>query len=103
MSRPFIPTEEEFDLLLEALSTYERDAVTRLFVNQSLKQMKGLDDEEAFVTAFSKGKDKEIEQVCVTEARTINDKVILVYAKILQFRNYVREQTVSGAVEDLIK
>jgi hypothetical protein len=99
--KDFIPTEEEFETLLSALGSYEKEKMTMLVVEQCLKQCEGLNNEEAFLKAFSKNTDKQIEELVKPKTKEIRDTVILLFAKIIKFRDYVRAQRLSGAIEDL--
>lgn len=101
--KPFIPTEEEFDLLLTAIGSYEKEQVTTLVVGQYLKKMEGLTNEEAFLKAFSKADEKTIHEAVAIPVKVINDKVILVSAKVIQFRDFVREQRTTEDIDSLLK
>lgn len=99
--KDFIPTEEEFETLLAALGSYEKEKMTMLVVEQCLKKVEGLTDEQAFMKAFSKNIDKAVEEEVKPKAKEIRDSVILLFAKIIRMRDHFRSQRLAGAIEDL--
>lgn len=101
--KPFIPSEEEFETLLTALGSYEKEQVTTFVVGQYLKKMEGITNEQAFVKAFSKEIDKEVEESALAQTKMIRDKVVLLFAKVIQFRDFVREHQTADAIEQLTK
>jgi hypothetical protein len=101
--KDFIPTEEEFETILTALGSYETEQVTKALATQYLKKMDGLSDAEAFKLAFTPATEKAILDEVVNQSKPIRDKVVLLFAKVIQFRDFVREHQTKDAIEALIK
>lgn len=101
--KEFIPTEEDFELLMVALSSYEKEMVAKFAVDQYLKRMENLNNEQAFLEAFAK-KPTEVDQAeLLSKSKAVRDKVVVIAAKLVQLRDYTREKRLSGAIEDLLK
>lgn len=99
---PFIPNEEEFETILLALESYEKETLTKLVVEKYLAKVGNLTDEQAFTQAFSKTVEKDVTKEVREASSEIRDKIVLLYAKVLQFRNAVRKHRLDGAIEDLL-
>ena len=101
--KDFIPTDEEFEVIFSGLEALQRDKLTRLAVEKFLDRAKNLTDEQAFTQAFSKQIEKEIATETQPEVKAIVESTIVLYAKLVKFRDAVREHRLNGAIEDLLK
>lgn len=101
--KPFVPTEEEFELLLTSLDSYVKEQVTGFIAKQYLKRMEGLSNEQAFIEAFSKKPDGIDQGELQTQTKEMRDKVVLLAAKLVQMRNHFRDSHLNSAIEDLTK
>lgn len=101
--KELIPTDDEFDTLLSALGALEREKLTRLAVDTWLEKAKNLTDAQVFEQAFSKKTEKEVVEATQPKAKEIVENTIVLYAKLVKFRDAVRERQLHGAIEDLLK
>ncbi len=103
--KDFIPSEEDFEVLLSALATYERDLITRYTVEEAMKPLKGIDltNDEAFTQAFSKASLVGDTEKLMARSKAVRDKVIVIGAKLVQLRDHIKQHQLNGAISDLLK
>lgn len=103
-----IPTEEDIDLLIAALASHEKYAVSELLLDAISRNMGGLNgldeltDEEAFIKAFSKKDEKELAAQLKAEATRLRDRTLVLSAKLINFRDAVRQYQVTGEIDRLL-
>lgn len=103
--KDFIPTEEDFETLLSSLSSHERFLATEIIIQEALSRV-DLNDVEAFSHAFSApppGMKPKDEKRILAETQVIRDKLILIRAKLIEFRNHIRVHTTDVEIADLLK
>lgn len=122
--RDLLPSEEEFELLLQALTFYEPKALALIGDEEVLKAAKRLsekaekksENEEAFDKAFGTKssldanitfindliKETDLEAVGA-KAKKAKDDMTLLSAKLIRFRDYCRTVTTEEAIRDLLK
>ena len=102
---PLIPTEEDFTTLDEALSAWEREMVLLLAAGAMMEKFKGIDmtNDEAFTAAFSKPDAHTTQQKTASQTKLIKEKVVLLKAKLIQFRDLVLKNQLTGEISDLMK
>lgn len=99
--RDFIPTEEEFDSILASLAVYERQLEAEALVNSAMKNIPiNADDSQAFESAFaSKLNYEKVRKDCAPK----RDALVLISAKIIMLRDFMRKVAFDKALDELIK
>lgn len=100
--KDYIPTEEDIELLIAALASHEKNLVNELVVDALLKNMGDLTNEEAFMQAFSHTDEKELADKLKGEATKIRDRMVILGAKLINFRDAIRQQQVTGEIDHLL-
>lgn len=96
-------SEEDFETILTALSHYEKDMLTLLVVEHSLKKCEDLTDEQAFVKAFSKDFAKDTEEEIKPKAKEIREAMRLLSAKVVGLMHEVRHKRLANALTELLR
>ena len=122
MASDLVPTEEEFDTLIASLGHYKirlgqliaNEEVVRATQRLSEKVVEPTDNEKAFdesfrpadggANAFIKDLAKEIDQrAIVNRCKEEDDKLTLLTAKVIRFRDECRRLGTDRAISDLLK
>jgi hypothetical protein len=103
--KDFIPNEEDFETLLASLSSHEKALATEALVKEALSRV-DLDDVGAFEKAFSQppeGMAPMDAKKVVREILAMQDRLTLLKAKVIEFRNFVRAHSDKVMIDELLK
>jgi hypothetical protein len=103
--KDFIPNEDDFETLMASLVAYERTLAAEIIVKEVLSRV-DLSNAETFEKAFSDPHNDmapmDAKKV-LRETLDAQEKLTLLKAKLIEFRNFVRTHTDKVAVDELLK
>lgn len=122
MESELIPTEDEFEVLIQALTVYSYQTAQRIANEEVIKATQRMDsktglseNEKAFAVFAPKGDDsgadsflnglaKEIDQESILQkCKNEADKLTLLGAKVIRLRNECRKLGTHRAIDELLK